>query len=109
MLCRTCRGTSLARCLETFFQVTLSDRIEDTHFHGRCVGLIVTGITHTPITAQGISSLHDQSCFDFEDPDHFVKANGEQTAEKRSEPVDPVVAWEVMGSDSSAKRACRIQ
>jgi len=53
--------------------------------------------------------LHDLSCFDFENSDNFVEANGEQTAEERSEPVDPVIAWKVMGSDSSAERACRVQ
>lgn len=109
MLRRTCRGNSLTRYLETFLQVTLSDRIEDTHFRRRCVGLVVTDIAHTSITAQGVLSLHDLSRFDFKNPDNFVEANGKQTAEERSEPVDPVIAWEVMSSDSGAERTCRIQ
>lgn len=109
MLRLICRGTPLTRCLETFLQVTLSDRIEDTHFRRRCVGLSLTDIAHTSITAQGVPSLHDLSCFDFENSDDFVKANSEKTAEEWSEPVDPVIAWEMMGSDSSAERTCRVQ
>ena len=108
MLCRTCRRTSFTRCLKTFLQITLSDRIEDTHFRRQCTSLVVDDVAYASITAHGIIPLHDLSCFDFEDPDELVKANSKQTTEQGSEPVDPVVAREVMGCDSSAERACRV-
>ena len=79
------------------------------HFWRRCVGLSVTGIAHTSITALKVPSLHDLSCFDLQNSDDLVEANGKQTAEEGSKPVDPVVAWEMMGSDSSAERASRVQ
>lgn len=104
MLCRACRRTSFTRCLESFLQITLSDRIKNAHLDRRCVGLSVVEVVCTSTV-----SVHDLSCFDLENPDDLVKANGEQTAEEGSEPVDPVVAWEVVGSDCSAERACRVQ
>jgi hypothetical protein len=109
MLRRARRRTSFAGCAETFLQVTLSDRIEDTHFRGCCNSLVVTDVAQTSITAYGVIPLHNLSCFDFKDPDDLVKANSEQTTKEGSEPVDPVIAREVMGGDSSAERACRIQ
>lgn len=71
--------------------------------------MVVTDVAHTSITAHGVIPLHDLNSFDFEDPDDLVKTNSEQTTEKRPQPVDPVIAGEVMGCDSSAERACRIQ
>jgi hypothetical protein len=109
MLRQTCRRTSFTGCLKTFLQITLSDRIEDTHFRRRCASLVVTGVAHTSITAHGVIPLHDLSCFDFEDPDDLVKANSKYTTEEGSEPVNPVIAREVMGCDSGTERACRVQ
>ena len=70
----------------------------------RCVGLSVVEVVCTSTV-----SIHDLSRFNLENPDDLVKANGEETAEERTEPVDPVIARKVMGSDSSAERACRVQ
>ena len=109
MLRQTCRRTSLTRCLQAFLQVTLSDRIKDAHFSRRCVSLTITDVARAAITARRVVCLHDQSCFDLKSPDDFVEADGEQTTEERSEPVDPVIAWEVVSSHSSAERACRVQ
>lgn len=104
MFCRTYRRTSFTGCLETFLQIALSDRIKNAHLDRRCVGLSVVEVVCTSTV-----SVHDLSCFNLKNPDDLVTANGEQTAEEGSEPVDPVVAWEVMGSDCSAKRACRVE
>jgi hypothetical protein len=100
----TCRRTSLTRRLETFLQITLSDRIKNAHFSRRYVGLSVAEVVRTSTV-----SVHDLCCFDFENPDDLVKANREQTTKEGPKPVDPVIAREVMSGDCSAERACRVQ
>jgi hypothetical protein len=72
MLYRTCCGTSFARCLETFLQVTLSDRIENVHLDRCRVGFGVVEVVHTSTV-----SMHNLSCFNLENPDDLVRANSE--------------------------------
>jgi hypothetical protein len=72
------------------------------HFSSRRrINLLATHVADTTMMPQETLAMHDKSHLDFEDSDDSVEADGQQAAEERSKPVDPVVAWEVVSGDGS--------
>jgi hypothetical protein len=111
MSTRSCHST-LSFCprrLETFLQIALGNRIKDMHFPKRRISWDVAAVADASTVSKKVFAMNCKSGLDFEDFDDFVEADGKQAAKCWSKPVDPVVAWEVVGGDSCTKRASRVQ